>query len=87
MRVLILNRFNSVSHGSINPQVPELPYIIQTLCQIHLCPSFGKLYCLIFFFSGSSRGVAYANFIFDLLSVVFSEHTELIRLFEMECLI
>ena len=32
-------------------------------------------------------GVAYANFIFDLLSVVFAEHTELIRLFETECLI
>ena len=31
--------------------------------------------------------MAYANFISDLISVVFAEHTELIRLFEMECLI
>ena len=31
--------------------------------------------------------MAYANFISDLLSVVFAEYTELIRLLEMECLI
>ena len=29
--------------------------------------------------------MAYANFISDLLSVVFAKYKELIRLFEMEC--
>ena len=31
--------------------------------------------------------MAYANLISDLISVVFAEYTELIRLFEMECLV
>ena len=42
---------------------------------------------VVFFLPWSSKGVAYANFISELLSVVFAEYTELIWLFEMECLI
>ena len=44
-------------------------------------------FIVAFFWPWSSKGVAYANFISDLLSVVFPEYTELIRLLEMECLI
>ena len=43
-------------------------------------------YCRIFW-PWSSKGVIYANFISDLLSVVFAQYTEQSRLFEMECLI
>ena len=35
---------------------------------------------VVFFWPWSSKGMAYANFISDLLSVVFAEYTELIRL-------
>ena len=42
---------------------------------------------VIFFWPWSSKGVAYTNFISDLLSVVFAEYMELIMLFEMECLL
>ena len=46
--------------------------------------SLGKrVYCRIFL-PLKFKGVAYAYFISDLLSVVFAEYTELIRLFEME---
>ena len=46
-----------------------------------------KACIVVFFLPWSSEGVAYANFISDLLSEVFVVYTELIRLFEMECLI
>ena len=44
------------------------------------------MYCRIFF-TLNSKGVAYTNFISDLLSVVLAVYTELIRFFEMVCLI
>ena len=43
---------------------------------------------VVFFWRWSSKGVAYANFISDLLSVVYASFCriyELIRLYEMEC--
>ena len=55
-----------------------------------LCDNYNnhlELIIVVFIWPWSSKGVAYANFISDLLSVVFAEYTELIRLFEMECLI
>ena len=42
---------------------------------------------VIYFWPCSSKGVAYANFISDLLSVVFAEYTQLICFFEMDDLI
>ena len=42
---------------------------------------------VIYFWPCSSKGVAYANFISDLLTVVFAEYTQLIFFFEMDDLI
>ena len=42
------------------------------------------VYIVVFFLPWSSKGVAYANFISDLLSEVFAEYAELIWLFEMD---